>query len=90
MGVPPGLAQRAKLDRAREETTALPGDVLRAVTCTTLMYAPASMFGAAAPVPTITVYSPDEQKWPKVATALQRGSVADGEVTLILERRVEQ
>eukprot|EP00873_Tetraselmis_striata_P001020 jgi/Tetstr1/421284/TSEL_001157.t1 len=86
-----GLAEqeykRAKLDRSREEGTALLGDVLRAITCTTLIYAPASMFGAAAPIPTISVYSADQQKWPKVVTALKRGSVADGEVTLILERR---
>ena len=61
--------------------------MLRAVTCTTLMYETLSMFGAAKPTPTISLYGADGQKWPQVTAALKRGSVSDGPVTLILERR---
>ena len=34
------------------------------------------------------VYGADGQGWSGVATALKRGKVADGEVTLVLERLV--
>ena len=61
--------------------------MLRAVTCTTLMYETLSMFGAAKPIQTVSLYGADGQKWPQVVAALKRGSVADGPVTLILERR---
>lgn len=81
--------KKARLDKTREESVPLEGDVLRAVTCTTLMYETASLFGAASPVRTIGLYSADDQKWPDVVTALKRGAVADGPVTVVLERPVD-
>ncbi len=43
------------------------GDVLRACTCTNLVYATRSLLGVKAPVRTIVVYGADNQKWPKVS-----------------------
>lgn len=63
------------------------GDVLRACTCTNLVYATRSLLGVKAPVRTIVVYGADNQKWPKVLAALKAGSRSDGEVTLVLERQ---
>jgi len=80
--------KKAKLNKSLELSTAMQGDVLRAVTCTTLMYRPLSMFGAAKPTPNISLYSADGQPWPAVVAALKRGAVMDGPVTLVLERRL--
>ncbi|DBB17857.1 TPA: hypothetical protein ACH3X3_002875 [Trebouxia sp. C0006] len=63
------------------------GDVLRACTCTNLVYATRSLLGVKAPVRTIVVYGADNQKWPKVLAALKAGSRSDGEVTLVFERQ---
>ncbi|DBA87741.1 TPA: hypothetical protein ACH3X1_004742 [Trebouxia sp. C0004] len=63
------------------------GDVLRACTCTNLVYATRSLLGVKAPVRTIVVYGADNQKWPKVLAALKAGFRSDGEVTLIFERQ---
>ena len=65
------------------------GDVLRACTCTNVVYKTAAlMFGAQTPERVVVVFGADQQRWPDVATALKRGLVADGEVTLVLERQL--
>ena len=48
------------------------------------------MFSAQTPERAIVVYGADGQRWPQIATALKRGLVADGEVTLVLERRITE
>lgn len=58
--------QKAKLDRSRASYTPAKGDILRAITCTQLMYETSSMFGASPPRQTIGLYSADNQKWPEV------------------------
>lgn len=64
-----------------------PGDVLRAFTCTVVVYKAAALaFGAQKPERTIVMYGADGQPWPRVADALRRGVKADGDVTLVLER----
>lgn len=64
-----------------------PGDVLRAFTCTVVVYKAAALaFGAQRPERTIAMYGADGQPWPRVADALRRGVKADGDVTLVLER----
>ncbi|GAB4813742.1 hypothetical protein N2152v2_000788 [Parachlorella kessleri] len=76
----PGLAARAPRE----------GDVLRACTCTNIVYKSGALFfGAQRPERCIVVYGADGQKWPAVMAALQKGLVSDGEVTLVLERPVE-
>jgi hypothetical protein len=65
------------------------GDVLRAVTSTTLVYRGANaLLGTSRPERTVVLYGADRQRWPEVAAALKRGLAADGEATLVLERRV--
>ncbi len=65
------------------------GDVLRAVTSTTLVYRGANaLLGTSRPERTVVLYGTDRQRWPEVAAALKRGLAADGEATLVLERRV--
>lgn len=83
------LSKRASLDPGLAATAPKKGDILRACTATNIVYRTgALMFGAQTPERAIVVYGADREKWPAVATALQRGLVADGEVTLVLERRV--
>jgi hypothetical protein len=83
------LARKAALDPALAAAAPAVGDVLRAVTATNLVYPTASLvFSARSPERHVVVYGADGQRWPKVATALKRGLVADGEVTLVLERRI--
>eukprot|EP00887_Chlorella_sp_A99_P005104 scaffold25.g5104.t1 len=79
--------RRARLNPALAASVAAPGDVLRACTCTTITYQTAALlFGAQKPTRTIGVFGADAQRWPEVATALRKGLVADGPVTLVLER----
>ena len=59
------LCQVAKLNQSWKSVPQK-GDVLRACTCTNMVYASQSLFGAKAPVRTIVVYGADNQKWPKV------------------------
>ena len=81
--------RRAALDPGLTTTAPAEGDVLRACTATNIVYpAGALMFGAQTPERAIVVFGADGQRWPKVAEALRRGLVADGEVTLVLERRL--
>jgi hypothetical protein len=81
--------RRAALDRGQAAAAAAPGDVLRAITATTLQYPTQSLFGAKPPQRCVVLYGADGKRWPEVATALKRGLVADGEVTMVLERKVE-
>lgn len=86
--------QRLKLaafDRGQRATAALPGDVLRAVTCTNLVYpAKSLLFGIQPPQRHIVLFGADGQRWEKVSKALKLGLAEDGPVSLILERRCEK
>ena len=81
--------KKASLDPGLSTTAPKEGDILRACTATNIVYRTgALMFGAQTPERAIVVYGADKEKWPAVATALRRGLLADGEVTLVLERKV--
>jgi hypothetical protein len=57
--------QKAKLDGAA--WAVMPGDVLRACTCTNFVYQGVqSMVGLAAPHRAIVLYGTDNQRWPQV------------------------
>lgn len=85
-------AQRARLaqfDSVARAKAALPGDLLRACTCTTISYQTQSLvLGAQAPKRYVVLYGADDQRWERVATALKRGLNSDGPVTLVLEREL--
>jgi hypothetical protein len=82
-------SKRASLDPGLAATAPKAGDVLRACTATNIVYRTgALLLGAQTPERAIVVYGADKEKWPAVATALKRGLVADGEVTLVLERKM--
>ena len=85
--------QRVKLagfDRGQRATAALPGDIVRAFTCTNLVYPTKSLvFGIQPPQRHIVLFGADGQRWEKVAKALKLGLVEDGPVSLVLERRCE-
>jgi hypothetical protein len=82
-------SKRASLDLSLASTAPKEGDILRACTATNIVYRTgALLLGAQTPERAIVVYGADNEKWPAVATALKRGLVADGEVTLVLERKV--
>lgn len=81
------LMRQTSLDPALSKMAPRVGDILRACTATNVVYQTgALLFGAQRPQRTIVVYGADEQRWPNVAAALTRGLVADGKVTLVLER----
>lgn len=86
--------QRVKLagfDRSQRANAALPGDVLRAFTCTNLVYPTKSLFFSIQPPQRhIVLFGADGQRWEKVAKALKLGLAEDGPVTLIVERRSEK
>jgi hypothetical protein len=86
------VAQKARLgsiDRLWSTEAGLPGDVLRACTCTTIAYPTKSLvFGIKPPLRYVVLYGADDQRWEKVATALKRGLAQDGPVTLVLEREM--
>ena len=79
----------AKLDWTRLAPTAVQeGDVLRALTTTTVQFGSGAVVGdLSGSSRVLGVYGADGQKWPQVMAALKRGYKADGEVTLILERQ---
>lgn len=82
--------RQAKLNTSVAASAALEGDVLRAVSCTCIVYSQESLIvNIKPPQRHIVVYGADSERWPSVVTALKRGLVADGPVTLVLERRVE-
>jgi hypothetical protein len=83
--------QRVKLgnfDHTKRAEAVLPGDVLRGCTCTTLMYPTASLLFGKPPQRHVLMYGADGERWARVATALKRGLVEDGPVTLVLERQL--
>jgi len=83
------LAKKARLNTSLAASSPREGDVLRACTATNIVYQPAALaFGMQQPRRTVVVYGADGQGWPQVAAALQKGLVADGPVTLVLERRL--
>lgn len=83
------LWRRASLDPGFAATAPAVGDVLRACTATNIVYPTgALMFGAQKPERAVVVFGADGQRWPAVAAALKKGLVADGDVTLVLERRL--
>uniref|UniRef100_A0A7S3RAD1 Uncharacterized protein n=1 Tax=Dunaliella tertiolecta TaxID=3047 RepID=A0A7S3RAD1_DUNTE len=71
----------------RLQECVLPGDVLRAVSCTNFVYPTNALFGAKAPERHIVLYGADKQKWSSIRGALKKGDVKDGEVSLVVERR---
>lgn len=60
--------QVAKLNKALENSSAMVGDVLRAVTCTNFVYQTQALFGANAPTRTIVLYGADNQKWSQASS----------------------
>lgn len=83
--------RQARLNPSLATSVAAIGDTLRACTATTITYQTgALLFGAQQPTRTVGVYGCDGQRWPAVAAALQTGLLADGPVTLVLERPPER
>jgi hypothetical protein len=81
------LRRQTSLDPSLSKRAPRVGDILRACTATNVVYQTgALLFGAQPPQRTIVVYGADDQRWPNVAAALTRGLLADGKVTLVLER----
>lgn len=77
----------AGFDRGQRANAALPGDVLRAFTCTNLVYPTKSLiFGIQPPQRHIVLFGADSQRWEKVSKALKLGLAEDGPVSLVLER----
>jgi hypothetical protein len=128
-------AKNARLNPSLAASAVLEGDVLRACTCTNIVYQSGALaFGMQRPTRSIVVYGADGQAWPQVSllpcsggylhincqlldsqlhdvlpkvdqsafhtdsvpstgclqvvAALQKGLVADGPVTLVLERQL--
>ncbi|PRW44349.1 thioredoxin-disulfide reductase [Chlorella sorokiniana] len=77
------LAKRGRLNTSLLASCPLEGDVLRGCTCTNITWP-----GGDFPKREIVVFGADGQSWPQVIAALQKGLVADGPVTLVLERRL--
>jgi len=84
------LARKARVGM-RGVGAALEGDVLRAFTCTVLDFPlKAQLLGDLEGTKRkVVLYGADEQKWRKTAEALRLGLIADGPLTLILERPPE-
>ena len=80
----------AQVSKMTQRETVQPGDVLRACTATNFVYPIESLFGASPPVRTLVVYGADNQRWPKVISALRKGLVSDGAVHLVFERVVSK
>lgn len=83
-------ARVCSMDPTLASSCIQPGDVLRATTCTNFVYPTRSLFGITPPERHIVLYGADRQGWSRVRTALRRGEVKDGEVTLVLERPLAQ
>jgi hypothetical protein len=81
-------AAAAALDPVHLAATALaPGDVLRALTATTVVFRGAGALAGWAPgVREVVLFGADGAKWPTVRAALRKGDAADGDVTIIVER----
>ena len=82
------LCQRASLDPSLEYSAPKEGDVLRAITCTNIVYQTgALLFGAQKPQRSIILFGADGQKWASISAALRKGLYEDGNVTVVLERQ---
>lgn len=71
------MSQVAKMDRVKQESAVLAGDVLRACTCTNFVYQTTALFGAKAPERTIVLYGADNQKWSKASLCPNLSSIND-------------
>eukprot|EP01025_Chloroclados_australasicus_P044868 TRINITY_DN4889_c0_g1_i11.p1 TRINITY_DN4889_c0_g1~~TRINITY_DN4889_c0_g1_i11.p1 ORF type:complete len:331 (+),score=48.29 TRINITY_DN4889_c0_g1_i11:41-994(+) len=77
----------AKIGGGGLGNVAMTGDVLRATTCTNIVYPTgALLFGARMPERHIVVFGADGATWPEAMTAFKKGLKQDGQVTLVLER----
>jgi hypothetical protein len=81
-------AAAAALDPVRLRTTALaPGDVLRAITATTVVFRGAGALAGWSPgTREVVLFGADGAKWGAVRGALRKGDAADGDVTVVVER----
>jgi hypothetical protein len=80
-------AAAAALDPVLAQTALSPGDLLRGVTATTVVFRGAGALAGWAPgVREIVLFGADGAKWPAVRAALRKGDAADGDVTVIVER----
>lgn len=79
------LWKRAKLDSSLRDSAPMIGDILRGLTTTVVIYKEGALI-AQGPEREIVVFGADGQKWRDVKAAMKRGLVADGPVTLVLER----
>ena len=84
-------AAAAALNPSLRDSAVLPGDLLRGFTTTNFVFRGAgALLGVAAPSREVVVFGADGQGWTAMTAALKRGSVSDGDVTLIVERREEE
>lgn len=79
------LRKKANLDSSLRDSAPMVGDVLRGLTTTVVIYKEGALI-AQGPEREIVVFGADGQKWRDVKAAMKRGLVADGPVTLVLER----
>ncbi|GFH18344.1 uncharacterized protein HaLaN_15133 [Haematococcus lacustris] len=79
----------ASMNRQLASNAVLPGDILRAVTATNFVYPTRALFGAVPPERHVVLFGADGQRWSVVRGALGKGIVADGDVTVIVERASE-
>ncbi|KAL6761927.1 hypothetical protein V8C86DRAFT_2526243 [Haematococcus lacustris] len=79
----------ASMNRQLASNAVLPGDILRAVTATNFVYPTKALFGAVPPERHVVLFGADGQRWSVVRGALGKGIVADGDVTVIVERASE-
>ncbi len=77
----------ASLNRELAKEVLLPGDILRAVTCTNFVYSTKALWGAIPPERHIVVYCADKMRFSEIALAMRKGEVKDGPVTVVVERR---
>ena len=84
-------AAAAALDPVHLRTTALaPGDVLRAITATTVVFRGAGALTGWSPgTREIVLFGADGAKWAAVRGALRKGDAADGDVTVVVERAMD-
>ncbi|GMH33601.1 hypothetical protein BSKO_01435 [Bryopsis sp. KO-2023] len=78
----------AQIDRSLLKSAIIEGDVLRAITCTNFVYPTQALFGVVPPERHIVLFGADGQSWPKVTNALRKGDKEDGDVTVVVERRI--
>ncbi|MEW5318971.1 MAG: hypothetical protein WDW38_010149 [Sanguina aurantia] len=83
--------KKSKLDKRFRQEAVLPDDLVRGVTCTNLVYPDGALWGAKLPERHIVLYGVEDRlMWSGVRGAMQRGTMKDGPVTFVLERRTEE